>query len=534
MHSVVPDLFRLDLLASRRWFEKSTLWKSVIALAFIIVLVGVGLVIYYFSAFYFKYLLDFEMYGRLTVGYVLRATILVIAWVGIISSFVSTLSFLLAPNKLTDFLVTGPIDPLDIVSWHTIKTFSLNLGLLMITIFPMSLAYFTGSHLSFLVIATRSILVLIALSVFVESIGSTFAYLLSSRLKSKEGSVFALAAFIIFSLGTIFIFSTIFPTRLAILESVNIENFSSTFAQLPLFKCFIADSLSSVLETGINTSFILVSVITALIFIFALMVQKMLFISVWQQARLDLYLPKARFLPSNILTQSLIKKDILSILRTPKEFSYGVFLFFMLSVFMILFTRGIEVSRIPVRFTSSAVVFSWFWLIFYSGTYIIRLVFPLMARESRVRWWLFTLPLRPGFVVAQKVKAALLISSPLLVVAAFEWILSPFKFSSPFLLIMGFLIIVWLSIALVLMGMVKPDYSQGDEPEKVSTGFAGLSALGLVVIGGASLSYLIDLSARGVISTVDSLSILFVLGLLSLIPFYLLADHSVKTHTIET
>ena len=534
MSSPMIDLIKIDISSSKRWFEKETIWKTLIALTFTGVIVGVGLLIYYFSTFYFKYLLEFELYGELTAGYILRAVILILAWIGILSSFISTLSFLLSPNKSTDFLVTLPYDPLNIIGWQTIKTFLLNFSLFLITILPITLAYYSGKNIGVVNIALRSVSVLLILSLLVESLGSSFAYLIANRLKRKDGIIYIILASLVAVLGTAFVFNMIFPQSLSLLEDVQIENFTGVFYSLPLIKyCFIANSLAGMLEVGVRQSFLLMSLITSALLVISLLIQKTLFLSNWQQVRLDLHLPRALTAPNNIQNLGLVKKDLLSIARVPKEFSYGIFLFLMLLAFLGLFARGIEVNRIPTRFVSSAVVFSWFWLIFYSGTYIIRLVFPLMAREGRTRWWLFTLPQKPIHLVTSKAVTGLLISSPLILVAILEWIISPTGSRSPHLLVSGIFVIIWLSIALSLIGMIRPDYSTGDDPEKVSTGLAGLSALTVVVIAGISLSFLINLSTLGTITVPDSLSLLFLGGVVTIIPIFLIALRSTEKHTVE-
>jgi len=534
MFNTLSVLIKLDLQATRRWFEKEAIWKFLIALAFLSVMIGVGLLIYYFSLFYFKYLSEFEVYGDLTIGYVLRATILIIAWIGILSSFIGTLTFLLSPNKVTDNLVTLPIDPLNIISWQIVKTFVLNLSLFLITIFPLALSYFSGRNISLADSIFRSVSVLLILSLLVESLGSAFAYIIANSIKKKEGPLYLFGAALVFLLGTILVYFIIFPGRLDILSEIEIENFAGVFNNLPLMRsCFIANSLTGILENGFGTHYLSIASVTSLLLIMSILIQRMLFITSWQQVRLDLNLPKIKIIPTKVLTLNLIKKDILSILRSPKELGYGIFLFLMLIIFLSLFARGIEVNRIPTRFTSSAVVFSWFWLIFYSGTYIIRLVFPLMAREGRTRWWLFSLPIKTARLVESKTLAGLLISLPLLLVGFIEWSLSPIGTPNLYLLASGSLVIIWLALSLTLIGMINPDYTLGDDPEKVSTGFAGLTALGIVVLAGTALSYLINLSAKGDISLSDSLGMLFIAGLATLAPLLLVALRSTEKHTVE-
>jgi len=533
MLSSLQALIRLDIQATRRWLEKEAFWKSVITLVFLLLMIGVGSLIYYFARFYFSYLTTIETYGELTIGYVLRATILIITWVGILSSFISATSFLLSPNKTTDKLVTLPIDPLGIISWQIIKTLFLNISMFLITIFPLSLAYFSVKGISAPEVFFRSISVLLILSLLVESLGSSLAFIITNRLKKREGLLYLTGAIALFIGGTYFVYKIIFPPSLALLESVDIANFGNLFTNLPLMRnCFIAGSFSGILENGFGTHFLAISLVTGLFLCLSILIQRSLFISNWQQVRLSVPLPNLGLGSKQFFSLNLIKKDLLSILRNPKELAYAIFLFLMLLIFISLLTRGIE-ARVPTRFSDSAIVFSWFWLIFYSGTFIIRLVFPLMAKEGRTRWWLFTLPLKPSHIVETKLFASLIVSLPLFLVGFVEWTMGDVGTQNIYLLASGLIVIAWLSLALSLLGMIKPDYSLGDDPDRVSTGFSGILALVIVIFAGIALSFLIDASLKGFIAMADSLGLLFVGGIVTLIPLYISARKSTQEHTVE-
>jgi len=168
----------------------------------------------------------------------------------------------------------------------------------------------------------------------------------------------------------------------------------------------------------------------------------------------------------------------------------------MMVTFFGLFSRGYLVGTISERFRVDAVSFSFAWLIFFSGTFLLRFVYPLMVNEGKSRWWFFTIPVLASKSVGAKVLASLLISLPLYILALVEWYLVPFAVAPIFLVILSILAITFLATAVPLMGVLNPDYSLVYDPDRASTSFTGIISLLIIVATGTMGSFLIQMSLK--------------------------------------
>ena len=134
---ILKTLIALDIQEGRRWFAKERLWRIVVAILFLMVIAFVSISIGGMSRYYFTYLRTFEEFGELTIDYVLRASVLVVFWIGTLSSLFSGLAFLLTPNKKIDQILTTPTSPFIVSLLHTIKAMAGNLLIFIPLLFPV-------------------------------------------------------------------------------------------------------------------------------------------------------------------------------------------------------------------------------------------------------------------------------------------------------------------------------------------------------------------------------------------------------------
>ncbi len=507
-------ILNLDLYAGRDWFKRQTVSKLIVAGLYLTVLLGVAFGIYFWSNSFFKYLFTYESFGAETALYVLRAAVLTLTWIGILSSLISTLSFLLTSDKHTDLLLTMPISDFLISLRSTIRSLFVNLTLLLVSIFPLLLAYFHS--------VSSAVGILVLVLFFSQFAGSLLGYLLSLFLSIKHGWYFGAIFGGLIILFTWYIFRQVFPPELKLLSDIPADKYSSLFNSLPL----MAGIWSS------NQFGVLLVVFTVFLVLFSLTLQKILFIPSWQSAKI--HLSSIKKTPAiNYKSVSLITKDYLSIMRSPKDILYLLFLLSMMVAFFSLFSRGYLVNNIPDKFRVDALSFSFGWLVFFSGTYLIRLIYPLMINEGQSRWWYFTLPSFPRDLLSSKISVSLIFSLPLLFIALLEWNLLPFAFSRPFLISFSIFSLAFLAVYFPLIGAISPEFRLAYQPENASTSFTGLIAIVTVFMVGLLGSSLISQSLKNIMAPDIALNLFFTFCLVLVLCTGALAVRQIKNLTLD-
>jgi len=521
--SILWELLRLDFLATKAWFGQQTVSKIIVACLYLLVLVGVGFGIYFWSGSFFRYLLVYESFGQQTATYILRSATVVFTWIGLLSTLISTLTFLLTADKNTDLLVTLPIPGYLISLRSTLRSLFINFVLFSVSIFPLILSfYLTQSGFGFWKALGSSLSLLILILLISQFVGSALGYVLAFSLRKKYGRFIALLSGLTLVLATWLLLRQVFPPELRQLSDVPAEEYPAIFNRLPLMKSFWPAGWS--LPLAALFIFLLSSV--------SFLIQKNLFISCWQAARVHF----STLRPTKALSFRLVglaAKDILSIVRSPKDLGYLLFLLSMIVAFFGLFSRGYLVNSIPERFRVDALAFSFAWLTFFSGTYLIRLVYPLMVNEGQSRWWFFTLPVFPYRLLLDKVAVSLLASFPLILITLLEWNLVPFALSVPFLLLLSLEAILLLATLFPLLGALYPEYTLAYDPDKSSTSFTGLVAIIIVCLIGALGSWLISQSLRFGLPPAIAVNGLLTAGLLLIGLVGVLALSHTAGHTME-
>lgn len=487
---VLLELLKLDFLSTRSWFAKQTASKMIVAILYLLVLGGVGMGIFLWSSVFFKYLLTSETFGEQTSQYVIKAAILVLTWIGVLSTLISTLTFLLTPDKNTDLLITFPIPDIIISLRTTVRSLFVGFVLFLVSVFPLVFAHtlaLPGSGLVTSLIYSLGILFLILF--FSHFVGSLLGYLSAILLRQKYGLFMSLLFGLFMLLSTWYLLRLVFPPELRQLSDISAMDYPTFFGNLPLIKAFRLDS----------QSFLIATITTLVLSLVSLVLQNALFLPSWQIAKVHLSTLK-KSPPLSFHSVSLVGKDLLSIIRNPRDLSYLFFLLSMIMAFFGLFGRGYLVNSIPERFRVDALALSFAWLVFFSGTYLIRLVYPLMVNEGQSRWWFFTLPVFSYKLLISKLSVSLFISLPLLAIAVLEWSLLPFAVSAPFLIVLSLMAILLLAVLFPLIGAIYPEYTLAFDPDRASTSFTGLIAVILVFIIGLLGGWLISRTLGGRLS----------------------------------
>lgn len=530
-------LLKTDILFTIHWFKKETLSKALISLGFFLIFSGVFFSIFFYTRIFFRNLFSYKEFGFLTANYLLHASIILIFWFSIVSSIFSDITFLATHNKNRDFLLTQPIKSYDFVIWHFIRTTFMNVFFLLMTLFPIGLSYtgvFLGRIDAFSLL--RLTFVILSLILISSSFGAFFGLLITSFIKGKEkyaatvgGAFFFLISFIIVQL--------IFPKSLGLLYESSPLEFLEIYSKLPLVsiplptKWFI-DTLS--LKMGKYSFYLFILTIFSVFFSIYFQSKKIIltlknlsggFFAKLQSRQTSSYvnLSSSRF--------SLVIKDWISLVRTPSEVSYAIFLL-SLSIFFFLFLiRATTLREINPKYTNEILVFSLSWLGFFATCYLLRLVFPLMAREGPSFWYIFTQPVEKESLLHNKMILGGLLSIPLLFLGILLWFVTPYASSYIFPLIaLSLIMVIVLALVNCLMGAINPNFSQGDDPEKVSTSSIGLVTLFVSAAQVAGLCLLLYLVLTGNLETLSAFGLavtgsILVILLLYGIAYYFLSHY---------
>lgn len=537
MISLLKTLFYFDWLSLKNWFSKETVSKLLIVLIFLFIVGGVASLLWVFSSTFFTYLSTLEPYGQYTSLYIIKATTLTILWIGIVSVLISTVTFLLTADRRIDYVITLPTDFRVVLLWNGLKSLIINILLFCIFVLPMALAYLRKiGFVETIPGIGRVVLLLLFISIISNSIGSSLGFIIANRFKKKDGFVFTLIAILLIVTLTVLLFKAIFPVQLAVLSGAPITDFVSLYNSLPLNQyCYLNTLLSQILTTGWGIHIFYLSVFSLVLLFIDIIIQKALFIETWQQTRINLkhHLYVFKLTPSSRKTLDLSQKDYISILRSPKDLGYQIFLLVLLIAFIGLFSRGIEVNRIPGTFTPSLIVFSWIWLSFYAITYLMRMCYPLMSKEGKTRWWLFTLPIKTSSILNSKITTGLILSLPLYLIAIAEWWFVPFVRSLLFLSVISIFSLLSFVVIITNLGIIKPEYSLADDPEKASTGLSGIFALTLSLLVSGFSGLLIFLNATNRLSQLSSINIFLIIAVIFITFLYFWAYRSLKGHSVE-
>jgi len=292
-------------------------------------------------------------------------------------------------------------------------------------------------------------------------------------------------------LATGILLKVTFPPQLRLLDDIPAETFSAFFNSLPLIRdCWLSGEIIKSTD-GLFGPSVLFYAFTLVTIMISLLTQICLFVPCRQSQRVHTSSTiKIKSKIGHFRRISLISKDLLSFFRNPKDVSYLLFLIIMIVSFFGLFSRGYLARGVTEKYLVDAVVFSFAWLIFFSGTYVIRLSYPLMVNEGQSKWWLFTLPIASTRILQSKVSSSLILSLPLLSLGLLEWQILPFSVNTAFFVLLSVIGITSLAVALPLIGSLFLDFTACYNPEKASTSLSGLLSVVFVCSVGALGGYL--------------------------------------------
>lgn len=474
--STLGILISVDIEGFLNWWKTNTISKLIVSLLFVMIFGLIAILIYAGGMTFLRPLLEYGEYGRLTASYLFEASILVTIWLGVGSSFISTYEYLTAGSAETDLLMTYPIRPIVIVIKLMIRSILTSLLWSLIVFLPLGIvvAELFGRGVDTVSVLNLVLIVALVIS-FCTAAGGLLAFMIADIKKLKS----MLLSFILggsYILATLFLIRFLLPPQLSQLETPD-DNFNQIYAGLPLVRYQLPTYVLTQQLLGQKTD-IYVWIVVGLVAILTLVIayQAISFLRIRRKLSSVGEMNETHS-PNGLLyfRFPLMIKDVLSVTRSQRELGYGFFLIFLVLSFFYFLQ-----ARVSGRGDQTGIyMYSLAWFLFYTIAYLLRLVFPLMAREGRTVWFLFTQSLNNSSIWLQKSLAGLILAVPLLVIALSIW---------PSILgvkMMG--AVLAFSLISVSLGNVWPNFEAGDNPDVVSTSAMGLSTLVIL----SFISYLV-------------------------------------------
>jgi hypothetical protein len=479
--NTVRMLLWTDRVALKRWFASKTISRLAVAFLFFLVFGSVAFLLFSVSSVFFRSLATFGAYGTMTAGYIIHAAIIVILWLGLGSSVASTAGLLLSPSPSFTWLLSLPVRESDITAYVFLKTITANILLMLFVFIPILAAYALAFQVLTPVFIAATAVTVICVSLISSAVGSFIALPLVGRLRGHEYPMAVVGLGIFFGV-MVGLLRLIFPPALSQLYDASSAQFAVLFAQLPLNRLTLPTSwFTTTITTGFVYESLLMLVMTGAVVSASLafqtdkLVHAMLTVhshpfvtrvsSYWEKQFIRIRYP-------------FLAKDWLSIIRTPSETGYGIFLMSVAAFFFLFLSVGTKGGVRLDAWRDQLTVFSFSWLMFFSVAFLLRFVFPLMAREGKSAWYIFGLPVERTRLFYSKMLLSVLISIPLILFSALIWQLLPFAAGHRKMLVcLSAETILLLSVAQIYLGAIAPNFASGQDPEKISTSGMGLLTL---------------------------------------------------------
>jgi hypothetical protein len=480
---IIATLLSIDRIQFFRWLKKDTSSKLFVLFGFLSIFLFVSFGIYTFSFAFFRNLASYTSFGILTGGYLLHAAIILILWFAIGSSISATLTSLVSSDHTKEYMLLLPVRPILLTCWMFIRTMIANSILLGFVLFPLALAFFqvfnTGSIETFLLQFFYTLFVLVLLS---GSVGGIIAYCIAGFIHGRERGAITIGI-IVFLLISYLLLKTIFPPALRIVYDATPEEFSKIFVTLPLQRqLFPTRWLAETLSTGFGMSALYLGLLTTVWVIIALSIESRELIPLTQRLRGKAFATKrtvTSFTRAFLWHKHpLILKDWLSILRTRSETGYAMFLLSIMVFFFLFLWKATTLRGINQEYVPNLTVFIFVWLLFFTTAYLLRLVFPLMAREGPSPWYILTMPIRRITIFTSKLFLGLFLLTPLVIFSFLLWTgISFTRQYMEYLIVLSLIGMIGLSGLQTVLGSVRPNYTYGHDPEKISTSLTGIGSL---------------------------------------------------------
>lgn len=545
------SIFLVDFLRIRNWFRYQSIAKIFVVAAFLLVVSFILVLEYILAEGFFGFLSYQKEFGKLTASYCFNAGFLFLFLLAVVSGVAATNNALYRP-EIVRFLVSTPISSGLLFTSRMVQVAIHSLWIVGIFLAPPLLSYgrnFIAGSDYFI----RCLVVLIVFTLASLAISALFTILLVGRFGRLSGRtivfMFGLVIFCFFLLIQIF-----FPSSFFLLRDIeNIQTFQEKLSALPLsshllptnwLSTTIVDSWSFSTLAAFVFGFILVTV--------AFYCGKKFYITSWQAVQEDVFLAGTQTVRKNTYSHfpsiiprplgryqtvpplgSLYINELLGVIRSSSEVFYIAFIAGLLVVMLFVGSKVPRLQEISSSFLHIVYAIFLVGLSYIFMTLSLRLVYPLMAKEKRLAWFIFSLPIqRENLLIPKSAFAASLIFMSIPV-----GVFGGYLIDLPQNLVFIFAIFLSITIGFVTLanlfiGTIAPNFAEGNNPEAASTSGSGLVATML------SLAFIVFSGFLFYSIIVETIVAFFALILLCLtaasiiLLLFLMAKRSIKLYNL--
>jgi hypothetical protein len=528
----VRILLWADRIAATRWFTTKSVSRFIVVLLFFCVFGAVAFGVYAMSNAFFRSLMSYEQFGQMTAGYIIHAAIIIVLWLALGSSVASVTGLLLSSSPSFSYLLALPVSARTLNVWLFTKAVVANFLLMAFAFIPIAVAYGNAFGVLSLLFLVRILLILLCIVFISSAVGMVAGLISVVWLRGREYPAAAAGITVFFSV-MVGLLRLIFPPSLSKLYDAPASMFLPLFNSLPLNNPLLPTAWMSGTITGdFSLTTLLVLVLTTIVVLVCLEFQRTRLVPTLLRVRSSNHAGRVSQTGFRVLgnTQDpLVLKDWFSIIRLPSETGYGLFLGSVAIFFFLMLSFGIRHELRQGTWVVQLSVFSFAWISFFATAFFLRFLFPLVAREGKSAWYIFTLPIPRSRILFAKILLSIFFSIPVMVFAGLVWYLLPFAGDTRNQLIgVSMVFILILAISHVLFGAVLPNFSQGNDPEKVSTSGMGLLVLlvsGLLVTLTAQL---IQYMITGLVGGIFFVTTLLADGAVFILLLWFLSRESMK------
>lgn len=520
-----------DKIAATRWFTTRSVSRLIVALLFFLVFGAVALGVYAMSNAFFTSLTMYGQFGRMTADYIVHASVIIILWLALGSSVASVIGLLVSSSPSLSYILSLPVPARVLTVWLFTKAVSTTFLLMIFAFVPIAAAYANAFGVLSIVFIIRILFILLCIVLLSSAVGMVLGIVSAGWLRGREYPA-AVVGITVFFAAMAGILRLIFPPALSKLYDAPASLFMPLYHSLPVNNPMLPTAwMAGTITTGFTSATFMVLYITVVVVLVCL---------AFQEARLVPALLGIRsaghtgrisphgFKALGNTRVPLVLKDWYSVFRLPAERGYGLFLGSVAVFFFLMLSLGIGHQIHRGAWDTQLIMFSFAWIAFFSTAWFLRFLFPLVAREGGSAWYIFTIPIPRNRILLAKTLFSILFSVPVMVFAAVVWYLLPFTATRVQLAVMSVEFILILALTHVLLGAVLPNFSQGNDPEKVSTSGMGLLVLCISGLLVALTVRLIPFMTQGNVWSMFYIGIIAAAGIVFLFLLWIIARTSMK------
>ncbi|MDP2874243.1 MAG: hypothetical protein Q8N84_03055 [bacterium] len=393
---IIPTFLNLKAKRLHRFFRISNWPQILVAAVFLIILVGVFSAVFVYTYSLFFFLKNYAALGQAITDYILSVSWLVLTLALIISFIASAYAFLYRDSLLHLYLTT-PVSTTKLTLAKFLDLWLFGSWPLGVVGLPVLLAYGLATHKGGLYFVF-SMITILWLSLLTASLGASLTIYITHRLGRRSTKGLILLVVLTLIIGGQAGLNLMLPKELFKLhEAEKATTIISQLYQQPLMHpAWPHNFLRQISSQNNPLHLTILGLVTMGATLGLVVVAKKFYASSWQSVQEGNFTAitqqKVTAPKFSLRRWGIIGKDLTYIFRSQAEIiNLSLIVFLGLVYFLVL-------SRVPLVKNQNP---QWFgWIIIQAQIVIgyllttlsLRLVFPLLARERRAAWWVYTSP----------------------------------------------------------------------------------------------------------------------------------------------